>query len=459
MTETHPLEPRAFEQLRAEYEEDWLEEVFIEPDEMAGMISGRSVLVFGADGAGKTALAIMLARQAQRAEDGRPQLVVHWYPTVSEKRPSDLRVQEDFRDQVLDACALALMRYLGQNPARFPASKWHQETVVWLIYQYLLGDKELMLSRMERECTPDGLALLSNILGRQAREVFSPSQPLPEILKELIYTLRELGLSGVWVIVDELTASLESNPEALLATFQSLFSTLALFEVVGFSIKAIVPSQIKDSLLFSSGSIRRRFATHDLKWSDELLAGMVERRLALALGRADIRLKDLSKVRPDELLDWLKKYGGSSPRGWLKLTRKLADAYLAQGQQALNEAEWIKVSRQLLPPLRVDAQTGQVFLGDGLVTDLQPAAYKMLEYLYRHPKRRCTREELYYRMYLGKDHEPRPFEDGWTPRKSWNRIIDTTIHRLRQALEPDPKHPVYVITDRGKRVVRLENTW
>jgi DNA-binding response OmpR family regulator len=59
----------------------------------------------------------------------------------------------------------------------------------------------------------------------------------------------------------------------------------------------------------------------------------------------------------------------------------------------------------------------------------------------------------------GLDYEPRVSEDkNWENRKVWERIVDTTINRLRAVVEPDPQKPIYLLSERGKGFIKLENT-
>ncbi len=85
---------------------------------------------------------------------------------------------------------------------------------------------------------------------------------------------------------------------------------------------------------------------------------------------------------------------------------------MAQGQQhLLGEAEWDEVRRRHAPRLRIDLANNRAFVGYGEIDNVPPTAYKLLRYLYEHPRRRCSRDELYYRAYQELDTVPLSVRD------------------------------------------------
>ena len=85
------------------------------------MAGSRSIVVFGASGAGKTALRIALAQHADQAAEAPAQLVVDWCPTLPPAGQTGSQGVRACFAQALDACALALLRYLGRRPEAFHA--------------------------------------------------------------------------------------------------------------------------------------------------------------------------------------------------------------------------------------------------------------------------------------------------------------------------------------------------
>lgn len=72
----------------------------------------------------------------------------------------------------------------------------------------------------------------------------------------------------------------------------------------------------------------------------------------------------------------------------------------------------------------------------GEVCELTHAEYKLLEAFVRHPRRLWTREELI--------EETRTIES-----RMYERSIDVMILRLRRRIEPNPRCPRYIRTERG----------
>lgn len=462
MSETtqEPLGRQVFDRLRSEYETGWLSNVYVKPSSYAAMSGMRSIVVFGAEGSGKTALALTLVQEALQQDAAAP-LVIDWQPAFPDlSQPQDALVHAFF-NQAMAASALALCRHIGQAPDRLKAApRWVQTTAAWFVHRYLV-DLDYTLSRLEEEVTPEGMTLLEQIAGQAPANVLSDQATIAQLLAELVRCLQRLGRGGVWVMIAGLDAWVQANESATVRVFKALLSTLALFEEPGFSIKLFAPAQIKAPLLASSGVMRRRLDDFVLDWSSVQLNEMVYRRLGAALLGAGqhVSLQDLC-LSP-ETVQWVEKYGGNSPRGWLELSGKVLDEFLScGGQQPLTEEQCTALLQRNPPRLRLDLTGDLVFLGYSPVTNIQPAAYRLLKYLYTHPSRRCTRQELYYRGYRGLDHEPRHSTDaGYEVPAAWGGTLETTLSRLRQAIEPDPDEPVYLVTERGKGFLHLENSW
>jgi hypothetical protein len=78
---------------------------------------------------------------------------------------------------------------------------------------------------------------------------------------------------------------------------------------------------------------------------------------------------------------------------------------------------------------------------------------KMLELLYE--QRSCTPSELWYLALQGLDHVPqREGQPHWEKTDQWRGTFDTTLLRLRQAVEPNPRKPMYIVTAGGKIVLK-----
>jgi hypothetical protein len=488
MSKSHPPETlmlgvQAFSSLKAEQEEDWLEQAYVEPSIFIQMSAMRSSVAFGEPGSGKTTLTAALKRRAALLD---PQvLVIHWQPSIPETPGlSDAEVSQLFIRQVMDACAEALLHYSARHIEQFQAlHPWVQETLAWFIRKYLATDWDFFLSRLEGAVSAEAIALLQRIRTIPIRQILPPGVPNPRLVKEFVEAIDYLNLAGVWILVDEFEPWQTIDTRSLVAFLKQLLATLGLFEDKGFSLKLILPDSLKIGLRASADLINRRFTPLSLAMDREELLKLTERRVGLALGQDRAGLEAICNpgrtdsplfrspgekktgkryaVREAHLADWLEKCGGSSPRGWLEACRPIIEAYLEnQRQQAFELWEWIEICRSNPPQLRIDAETGKVFLGYGLVEPISLTSYKLLKYAYDQPNRQCTREALYYLGMLGLEKIPRSARDpGFEDWKSWEGNIDTSLHRLRAAIELDPENPIYVVSEIGKGIVRLENTW
>ena len=89
--------------------------------------------------------------------------------------------------------------------------------------------------------------------------------------------------------------------------------------------------------------------------------------------------------------------------------------------------------------VRIDEASRQVWVEERQVK-LSSSEFDLLLCLHKHAGRVCTRrlivEEGLGGKYLGNKHEA--------------SRINTTIGRLRKKIEPDPDHPCYIRTVRGK---------
>ncbi|MEW6704490.1 MAG: response regulator transcription factor [Pseudomonadota bacterium] len=73
---------------------------------------------------------------------------------------------------------------------------------------------------------------------------------------------------------------------------------------------------------------------------------------------------------------------------------------------------------------------------DGMTCGLTQAEFRLLEAFVRHPQRVWTRDELLLHT--------RSIDTD-----VFDRTIDVLILRLRRKIEPDPRHPRYIRTERG----------
>lgn len=447
---------RYFGSLRAETEAAWLVQAYLPPRLFGQMIEPRSILVMDEEGSGKSALELYLKDYA--AQRTPKLLTVSWRPAIPDGIPPSGQAAELFISQAMDTLSFSFLQLVVCESFTYTnAPVWAKDFMHWFVQAFLRGDRQYHLSRLADGADAEGLATVTRLLTEPPREVF-PRDSLPSsILSHLTSAIKAQGLEGVWIFLDGLDTILRISPETLENFLVNFLSTLDLFEEDTFIFKIVASSKLEHSLLKARGVLTRRFSIYQIKWNEEELVALTEKRIALATKRDDLLLSHLCKDA--EWMKWLKKFAGLSPRGWLELTRPVLGAYLSKGKP-LTQSEWLDAYRQAPPSLRLDLEAGRVFVGWGEVP-VAGIGYKLLRYLYENRHRPCTKSELYYRAHKGLDHEPRNNEDtNWEDVAGWEGTLDTALYRLRQAVEWDTREgipPLYVISERGKGQIRLEN--
>ncbi|MCL4272155.1 MAG: hypothetical protein KJZ72_21535 [Anaerolineales bacterium] len=410
----------------------------------------------GEEGSGKSALEFYLKNYAsQRA----PKLLaVSWRPAVPEGISPDGQAAELFISQAMNSLSFSFLQLVVCEPATYTnAPVWARDFMHWFVQAFLHGDRQYHLSRLADGASTEGLATVTRLLTEPPREVF-PRNSLPSsILSHLTSAIKAHEMEGVWVFLDGLDTLFRISPETLEKFLVNFLSTLDLFEEDTFIFKIVVSSKLEQSLLKARGVLTRRFSTHQLKWNEEELTRLTEKRIALATKRDDLTLSRF--CRDSEWVKWLNKFAGPSPRGWLELTHPILEAYLEKGKP-LSQSEWLDAYRQSPPHLRLDLEAGRVFIG-WREASVAGIGYKLLRYLYENRHRPCTKSELYYRAHKGLSHEPRNNEDtGWEDVATWEGPLDTALYRLRKEIEWDSRNgvtPIYIVSERGKGQIRLEN--
>lgn len=441
-----------FQALRAE-EEPWLDSCFVPPHEYGRLSSPASILVFGADGTGKSALYNMLRKDSAIDEGKGNRLIVDWRPDpLSEDKPLNVGAVQSLAWQVVDAVLLAMLRYLGDDPERYYGSpNWAQERIKWAIRKTWKEAASLRVEPVADEFPSDGADLLRKLLVGETQEILHSPSP-DAMIDELVKANKHFGLSGIWVMCDGLGGWAEVGSERLGETLKVFLSALVLFENKGISFKFFLPGFLKGNVTRASSTLRRRIETYDIHWSPDELRQIVENRLSFAMGRKGVRLKDLCGTAP--LAEWLERVGGDSPRDWLDQTSPLVKRYLSQSpRRPIDVKTWQALLIEHPPRFWMDEVGRRVRVGGREVplNDIPPKAYEMLKYLYQNSGEIVGKDQLYYLVYLGMDRIPRSKEDDqrYLAPMDYAGIIDTSIYRLRKAIEPNPDDPILIQTVRG----------
>lgn len=445
---------------RAE-DEPWLAHCFVPPNNFASLRQHRSLVVFGRSGSGKTALCRALQEQSHTNEGKPARLLVNWKP--SPVKPAETAgsgwVYQQVA-QVFDACAYALLQHLARYPADFrQVPEWAQSRLTWFVHNYLQGEINARLGPLLANPTENEEAL-QDILNAVPGDILHQDAAPDQVMAELISALRPLQLDGVWIMSDELEGWLQTDQEGLANGLKAFLSTLSLFERAGLAYKLFVPSRLEPTLSRVSGVLRRRVDAYHLRWTASELRRIVNARLALALGQPAFTLRELCQAAG--LDSWLEKTGADLPREWLDQVEPLLRHYLEQpSRQPLTEDTWQEIRRQRPPRLYLGMEGRRIMVGGREISleDIPAKGYEMLLYLYERGGQVVGKDELYFRVYRGLDYTPRSAADEmYEAPKEYDNLIDTNIWRLRQAIEPNPKEPVLLITIRGHGL-RLNVRW
>ncbi len=440
-----------FEILRAEREGDWLDQVFVPPRQFDRMKATESALIIGSEGSGKTALEIQLMRFAARQANI---LTVPWQLSLPPPEVSD--VVAFLLAQAFDALSQVLARHFASQPEHFTIlPEWAQDFFHWFIREHLQVNIDYLLKRLVEDASEEGKQLLKNLfLGSFPKVLSLPT--FETILLNLSENIQKAGWKGIWFFVKGLDRPYSVFPERLIQTLNFFLSTLDLFQESELAFKILLSEEAGKHALRARAVQTGRIMLYFLKWQEEDLHYLVDRRLQMVFQDKNITLQTL--CTDPEWMRWIRRYAGSTPRGWLELVRPMLMAYDERGHP-IPVHGWQEIYRSSPPLLRVDLDQDRVFIGRSEI-HLTGYPYQLLRYLYQHRDRACTRSELFYRAILGRDREPRTEEEGREPVKAWENTLDIHIHRLRQAVEWDTRKgvpPLYIVSERGKSRIRLEN--
>jgi len=442
-----------FGSLRAE-DEPWLHACFTPPPEFEHIIAPRSTIIFGGPGSGKTTLYQRV--RAHSLCDGKPyRLLVDWQPApLNAGEQATIAWVKNQAVHLFDHCVVALSECLARWPELYTAAPaWAQARLAWFIQQYLQGDPKIRLGPL-LENTQSGSDLLTQLFSVPAPIILYPDASPEQVIAELTTALSVTGLGGIWVLSDGLEDWSSVDAPSFLRGLGAFLSTLPLFEKAGLVYKLWAPLAFEPELSRAGGLARRRVDSVRLQWTPDELRRLAERRIALALNEPTFDLTHLSQ--DEDFLPWLEKVGGDAPRAWLDQLGPLVKYFAAHGQKSLETKTWLRLRREYPPKLYLSEDGYRVLVGgrDIDLEELPAKSYEMLHYLYQHAGTVISKADLYYRCYLGLERTPRTGEDlHYVSPKDYEGLIDTSLWRLRRAIEPDPSKPVLLVSKRGRGVV------
>lgn len=193
-----------FNSLKAE-DEPWLSDCYIPPQDFPLMAGGRSALIFGGIGAGKTALKLALEKSWLPPDQPPSLLLVNWHfnaaAAAAAGNTGTKQVQEQ-AGQVFGAIARALLEFLARHPSAWEtAPDWAHDTIAWFAQKYFPGSLTHFIQSQETVFPPPGTALLQTIASAGPPAILSADSPISLIYSELADGLQRLGLFNVRIVV------------------------------------------------------------------------------------------------------------------------------------------------------------------------------------------------------------------------------------------------------------------
>jgi DNA-binding response OmpR family regulator len=365
--------------------------------------------------------------------------------------------------------------------------------------QLLHGDAAAIMAQLSPGLAPVAELLLK--LHAQPARVLDTASYLGR-LRDLLALLVALDYQAMYVLVDRLDEGEGlHDPDAAITFIAPLITDLKLLEEPHLACKFFLPDYLSDRLV-AAGLRRKRLPTYHLKWSDDEILILLQRRLrgvsrysslrefcapALRARLPEPPLPDHPQVGYIDLA--LVAAARELPRDLILRCRALFAHFAARGgDDYLTEADLAAAlaapldpdnppglpddpSLAVAPPaapataavptpppleplaseapdpislrgLAIDGYEHVWRDGTQLSKDPRPLEFRLLQYLCAHRYRLCKKEDI-LRAIWGDG----PYSDS---------TYNQTVHRLRQAVEYDPTHPQFILTVAG-RGLRLED--
>ena len=450
---------KLFETLQADNEEDWFYQCFIQPKSFEQIIGSRSCLIFGESGSGKTALYRALKNHCRTSQTNEKILSIDWKPKSLPPDREDGNAWVHGQIRILfDACSIGVLEFLINHPDRFAlAPEWIKVRLAWFLQNHILGNPNLRLGPLMEINASSQITKDLLVLSTEGLFYDTPSPDLA--IKELLVGLKFFGIQSIWILADNIQEWTVKTSQGFHDNLVTFLSMLSIFENSGLLFKFILPNDVEMSIAHASGIIRRRLDKYHIIWDENSLKQIIERRLSLILKKEGFRLDQLCSS--PEFEKWLSHFGGYQPREWLELVSPFVKHYLEGSLKKPIDSKTSKELRLNNPPrFHLDEKEFRVRIGGRVIplNDLPPKVYSLLSYLYRHAGEIVTKENLFYQADRGLDTIPVLGDKNYVDPIAYAGQVDTNIYRIRQKIEPDPKNPVILQTERGYGV-RLAVKW
>jgi len=463
--------------------EERLDEYFVAPPGFEVMRQPYTTLLFAPRGGGKTACRMMVERTCLPFDRQSRVLVIPYYRALEGlvKQMSAQDWPQTGRTRHIEALlkfgAYALLDGLtAQETAFFAADQlaflrgllemsdrdfFAPPNLLWRLRQSgaLVApfDLDSVLASIPARQLSQTLGGALNPQSRRGQLLVSLADaPTLKIADEPLNVLagvaRAFGIEYLFVLVDGLDEfpSYASSDEQAELLYPLLSDLHLLTEHPSFRFKFFLPAELLPVLKCYPEIRLDRLSVHSVSWSEHTLRELLRLRLQAF---SDSRVQSLSELFDDpgsvtdidmRLVGW----ANSSPRALLELSDELLSVHSQRDDAApkLTVQDWeifaarfqTQYAPQLVPPLRVDEKSKQVFVGTQLLNvSFTPNEFDLLCLLYRRAGQVVSKDEV-WREVLGYN------VDGVS-----DTAIDSLVFRTRKKIEKDPKNPVYLHTVRG----------
>jgi predicted ATPase len=373
----------------------------------------RSAIVYGVDGAGKTAAlhTMTLALQQQALI-----VPIDWERAVNQAEQAT--GSADHFGLAMKAAAQAVQRQIEKHGEILPdLSRVQLSFLHWLLRKHLRPrELELWVDKLRNPS-------LDNLLQADVKDLYpddSTSDDVRSQIEELIHLAHGLGYEAV-VLVFEITTAPADATVRFLADW---VGWLEPWQHRGFVLKGALPSayvKLGNLEARARGRIALRKLTWDLSQCRELA---IHRLCFRAVDEARARSIMANDSAVGSLAEVLADIGGEhTPKCWIAAADQLASTAATYAGGALVDNEIRRSLYRTLAPLRIDSDRQGVWRGQHFVA-LSDQLFRIFSALWKGGVS-VDWEKL--REIAGtKDN------------------VNTLVHRLRRELEPVPGDPIYI---------------
>lgn len=440
-----PSTESLFNTLKAE-NEPWLGDVFFNLPIFERLRGEHSTILYGEAGSGKTAMRLEFQKQ-QKERD----FTALWLPEpILEDSTVGTALAHQAMRQALRACMESLVLE-GNLPQRLgEPSSYIASALQWFLRNYLPFDPTFYIQSQADRLSQEDSRWYLKLLEQSFPSAIAEQSSLKDQIRLFLMVLRPAKYERLWLTIDGLERwTPHQAGEQAKALLDAILSTLVIFDVPGVTFKFFLPISLKGVLHGTSGVERHRAEESTIEWSAESLQALLEKRLMYVLSSNNKQVLLDSLCEGGEFLNWLKEFGGTSPRAWLQFAAPLIAEYQKRGKR-LTASQTREFIRQHPPALQLHYERREVWLGRKCISIGSASEFRLLEYLFAHPGKICSLEELYYYAQEKLESIPDKADNVWVTKDTLRRRLETMIWRVRQKIEPSPKSPLYLVTHHGK---------